>query len=59
MNLGGVSSDYVSQLFTNLPQSQTTSPAWNVPLEGAFFGTFNVNNAENTYAYINTASNLI
>jgi len=43
MNLGGVSSDYVSQPFTNLPLSQKTSVAWNVPLEGAFFGNFNVN----------------
>ena len=59
MNLGGVSADYVSQPFTNLPLSQKTSVAWNVPLEGAFFGTFNVNKAANKYAYINTASNLI
>ena len=43
MNLGGVSADYVSQPFTNLPLYNETFVAWNVPLEGAFFGTFNVN----------------
>ena len=50
MNLGGVSPDYVNQLFTNLPLHLKTSVAWNVPLEGAFFGTSNVNKAGNTYA---------
>ena len=43
MNLGGVSADYVNKTFTNLPLFLKTSVAWNVPLEGAFFGTFNVN----------------
>lgn len=43
MNLGGVSADYVSQPFTNLPLINQTSVAWNVSLEGAFFGNFNVN----------------
>jgi len=59
MNLGGVSSDYANQAFTNLPLYNSSFVGWNVPLEDALFGSFNVNTANNNYAYIDTSSNLI
>ena len=59
MNLGGVSADYVNKTFTNHLLGKGLNTSWNVRLDDAFFGSFNVNNAKNTYAYINTASNLI
>ena len=59
MNLGGISPYYANSTFTNIGLGGGKAVAWNVPLESAFFGAFNVNTQGNTFAYINTASNLI
>lgn len=60
MNLDGISATYSSSLFTTHTLSTSgPSTAWTVNLESAFFGETNVNTADNTFAYIDTASNMI
>jgi hypothetical protein len=60
MNLDGISSSYTSSAFTTHALSSTgPNTAWTVNLEGAVFGEYNVNTANNTFAYVDTASNML
>jgi hypothetical protein len=60
MDVGGVSSSYASAPFVTHPLSlKGPATAWTVNIETATFGSTSINTAGNTFAYIDTASNMI
>ena len=60
MNVGGISESYAAANFTNHSLSSAgPSTAWTVNLKNATFGSSNINTANNTFAYIDTASSMI